>query len=55
MSLADDFPSNVCDFTLRLRAFTRDSLLHCRVIYGQVLAKAQRSRSKECSTKLSVI
>jgi len=46
MSLADDFPSNVCNFTLRLRAFARDSVLHCRVIYGQVLAKAQRSQRK---------
>jgi hypothetical protein len=46
MSLADDFPSNVCNFTLRLRAFARDSVLRCRVIYGLVLAKAQRAQRK---------
>jgi hypothetical protein len=46
MSLADDFPSNICNFTLRLRAFARDSVLRCRVIYGQVLENVQRSQSK---------
>jgi len=46
MSLADDFPSNVCNFTLRLRAFARDSVLHCLVIYGWVLAKAQRKNAQ---------
>jgi|SoiMethySBSTD1v2_1073268.scaffolds.fasta_scaffold4405448_2 hypothetical protein len=46
MSLADDFPSIVCNFTLRPGAFASDSVLHCRAIYGQVLAKAQRPQRK---------
>jgi hypothetical protein len=45
MSLADDFPSNVCNFTSRLRAFA--PLRETAVIYGWFLAKARRRKDRK--------
>jgi len=44
MSLADDFPSNVCNFTLRLRAFARNS--GNLWVVSRKGAKAERSQRK---------
>src|SRR5215510_12935138 len=45
MSLADDFPSNVCNFTLRHCAFA--PLRETAVIYGWFLAKARRRKDRK--------